>query len=48
MTYSLFENLIVIMILLIRIEPYVTILLLSRFLSSTWFYSLDFNDGLSS
>ena len=48
MTYSRFENLIVIMILLIQIEPYVTILLLSRFLSCNWFYSLDFNDGLSS
>ena len=35
MTYSLFENLIVIMIVLVQIEPYVTILLLLRFLSST-------------
>ena len=42
MTYSHFENLIVIMIMLIQIEPYVMILLLSRLLLSTWFYSLDF------
>ena len=42
MTYSCFENLIVIMIMLVQIEPYVMILLLLRLLSSTWFYTLDF------
>ena len=42
MTYSYFENLIVIMIKLVQIEPYVMILLLSRLLSFAWFYTLDF------
>ena len=42
MTYSHFKNLIIIMIVLIQIEPYVAILLLLRFLSPTWFSSLDF------